>query len=140
MLKLLKNFSFPFVLTLTFSRKSIIFQNAFFYKNISFSEILNSLSYGRLFALHPEFHAMPLKEASDLIDSRLSRRRAASTKLQAYRKRFGLSQRELSEASGVNIRTLQQYETGGKDINRAAVEKMISLSRILHCRSERLLD
>ena len=110
------------------------------YKNISFSEILNSLSYGRLFALYPEFHAMPLKEASDLIDSRLSRRRAASTKLQAYRKRFGLSQRELSEASGVNIRTLQQYETGGKDINRAAVEKVISLSRILHCRSERLLE
>ncbi|MBQ1628436.1 MAG: helix-turn-helix transcriptional regulator, partial [Treponema sp.] len=32
----------------------------------------------------------------------------------------GLTQKELSELSGVNLRTLQQYETGAKDINMAS--------------------
>ncbi|MBO5551171.1 MAG: DUF3990 domain-containing protein, partial [Lachnospiraceae bacterium] len=66
------------------------------YKNIPFADILSSLSYGRLFALYPELHDLPFKEACDAIDSRLDRRRSASTRLQAYRKRFGLSQRELA--------------------------------------------
>ena len=110
------------------------------YRNISFSDLVNSLSYGRLFALYPELHLIPKEEAAVIIDQKLGSRRSASTRLQAHRKRLGLSQRELAEASGVNLRTLQQYEVGDKDIGRAAAEKVISLSRILHCRPDHLLE
>ena len=109
------------------------------YKGTSFANILSSLSYSRLFALYPELHTLTFKEASDAVDSRLKSRRSDSTSLQTYRKRFGLSQRELAEASGINLRTLQQYETGSKNINRAAAEKIISLSHIFHCRPEAML-
>lgn len=47
-----------------------------------------------------------------------------STRLQFQRRMAGYSQRLLAEKSGVNLRTLQQYESGAKDINKAAVSEM----------------
>ena len=47
----------------------------------------------------------------------LEKCRTRETNLQHLRKLAGLTQKQLSELSGVNLRTLQQYETGAKDIN-----------------------
>ena len=52
-------------------------------------------------------------------------------RLSEYRKRLGMTQKQLSEASGVNLRTLQQYEAGSKDISKAAAESVISLAEVL---------
>ena len=60
--------------------------------------------------------------------------------MQMYRKLLGLSQRELAEASGVNIRTIQQYETGAKDINKASVKNVVAMARALHCDVEDLME
>lgn len=38
--------------------------------------------------------------------------------LKKYRERAGLSQAQLAEASGVNIRMIQHYEQGDKDIKK----------------------
>ncbi|MEE3312689.1 MAG: hypothetical protein VZR56_00880 [Treponema sp.] len=35
--------------------------------------------------------------------------------------------------SGVNLRTLQQYEIGAKDINRASGSAINSLAQVLRC-------
>ncbi len=59
--------------------------------------------------------------------------------LQYQRKLCGLSQSELAERAGVNLRTLQQYETGAKDLNKAAVDTVRRLAKALHCRIETLL-
>ena len=40
---------------------------------------------------------------------------------------------ELSELSGGNLRTLQQYEIGSKDINKASGQTINSLALVLHC-------
>lgn len=61
-------------------------------------------------------------------------------RLQEMRKECGYSQRELSEKSGVNLRTLQQYEVRAKDINKAAVSTLLSMANVLGCRIEDLME
>lgn len=61
-------------------------------------------------------------------------------KIQEIRKARGLSQRELAEASGVNVRVLQHYEQGFKDINKAAAETVKALADALGVRMEDLLE
>lgn len=61
-------------------------------------------------------------------------------RLQEIRKARGLSQRELAEASGVNVRVLQHYEQGFKDINKAAAETVKALADALGVRMEDLLE
>ena len=61
-------------------------------------------------------------------------------KIQEIRKARGLSQRELAEASGVNVRVLQHYEQGFKDINKAAAETVKALADALGVRMEDLIE
>lgn len=56
------------------------------------------------------------------------------TKLQAKRKERGLSQSQLAAASGVNLRTLQKYEIGEKDLNGAKLSTLLRLCIALECR------
>lgn len=62
------------------------------------------------------------------------------TKLQTIRKSSGLSQSQLADLSGVNLRSLQYYEQGAKDLNKAAAETVFALARALGCTMEALLD
>ena len=50
------------------------------------------------------------------------------------------TQRELSEKSGVNLRTIQQYERRSRDINTAAGATLRALSIALSCRIEDLQE
>ena len=107
---------------------------------MSFSDILSAMPFARLTALYPDLSDVPLNEAAVTIKKKLLERMPAQTRLQVYRKRLGLSQKELAAYSGVNLRTLQQYETGDKDINRAASDKVAALSRTLHCAPEQIIE
>ena len=68
------------------------------------------------------------------------RKKALPTRLQTRRKNGCLTQRKLSEESGVNLRAIQQYEARSKDINKAAGKTLLSLARALSCRIEDLLE
>ncbi len=107
---------------------------------MSFSDILTSISFARLLSLSDELLPLPISEACVIIDQKIRERASGATKLQAYRKRLGLSQKDLAAYSGVNIRTLQQYEIGDKNINRAAADKVYALSRALHCSNSCILE
>ena len=61
-------------------------------------------------------------------------------KISELRRGLNLSQRELAEKVGVNLRTLQQYEIRAKDINKAAGATLLALSKALGCRMEDLLE
>lgn len=52
----------------------------------------------------------------------------------------GLTQKELSELSGVNLRPLQQYETGAKDINMASGKSINALALALNCNFYEVLE
>jgi transcriptional regulator with XRE-family HTH domain len=51
-----------------------------------------------------------------------------------------LSQRELSEKSGVNVRTIQMLEQKQNDINHAHAITLYNLAKTLHCKMEDLID
>ena len=63
-----------------------------------------------------------------------------ATKLQSCRKRVGLSQSGLAAASGVPLRTIQQYEQRQKNINHARACQVAALAHALCCQVEDLLE
>ena len=60
--------------------------------------------------------------------------------LKRIRTEEGLSQSKLAEASGVNLRMIQHYEQGEKDINRAEGMRLYQLAKALGCTIEDLLE
>ena len=62
------------------------------------------------------------------------------TNLKRIREAAGLSQSKLAEASGVNVRMIQYYEQGVKDINSAAAATVNKLAQALNCTVEDLLE
>ena len=109
-------------------------------KSCSFSDILDRVSFETLDVLYPALHTVSEERAFLEIDKRLNPKKAQTTRLQEYRKRIGLSQKELADHSGVNLRTLQQYEIRDKDIGKASSDKIISLAKVLKCRPEDLME
>ena len=61
-------------------------------------------------------------------------------KLQEVRKKVGLSQSELAEASGVNIRTIQEYEYGRKIVDTAKLNIITALAEALNVPMSALLE
>ena len=59
--------------------------------------------------------------------------------LKRMRIKNGLSQSGLAKASGIPVRTIQQYEQGQKDLRKARAEYLIALSRVLGCSPSSLL-
>ena len=109
-------------------------------KNLSFSSIFQDLSYHDLQHLYAAGHTASEDSVVLMIESAFSSKVSQITRLQAYRKLLGLSQKQLAEASNVNLRTLQQYEVRDKDLKKASADKVISLSKVLMCNPEDLFD
>lgn len=55
------------------------------------------------------------------------------SKLKNMREERLMTQAELSARSGVNIRMIQHYEQGTKDIKKVNVMTALSLAEALHC-------
>ena len=107
--------------------------------NISFLNIHSRMPVSNIRDL---YH--PLHEASEdyFVDklNNILKEIPAKTKLQTIRKESGLTQLELAKKSGVNLRTLQQYETKAKDINKASIKTISSLAVALGCDVNDLIE
>ena len=104
----------------------------------TFKEILNDISIEDILKLYPTLHEASEEKFVDTADIFIANKNLP-TKLQRQRKIYGCSQRELSEKSGVNLRTLQQYELGSKDIKRASAETVLRLANTLGCNIEDII-
>lgn len=62
------------------------------------------------------------------------------SKLKKLRQECGYSQSKLSEASGINVRMIQQYEQGVRNINTAQVITVLKLAEALNVKIEDLLE
>ena len=109
------------------------------YTGRSFQSIREALSMREILRLYPTLHEVSEDRAVDTLNA-IIRGKALPTRLQARRKNCNLTQRKLSEVSGVNLRAIQQYEGRSKDINKAAGATLRSLARALSCRIEDLLE
>lgn len=59
--------------------------------------------------------------------------------LKELRKLCGMTQKELSERSGVNIRQIQKYESGEYSLNNMTAKTADSISRALGCSIDELV-
>lgn len=63
------------------------------------------------------------------------------SKLQERRKSAGLSQSQLADkVEGLSFRTLQSYEQGLRDINKAEAATVRRIAEVLGCNIEDLLE
>ena len=104
-----------------------------------FKNVAECITMQEILQLYPTLHEASEEKFVDVVNS-IIERKTTTTKLQELRKNIGYSQRELAEKSGVNLRTLQQYELKAKDINKAATTTLLALSKTLGCKIEDLLE
>ena len=106
---------------------------------LSFEEINTYIPIQCVSALYFPFHEMDIRQFCDRMNE-LYRTAKPDTNLKLRRQKVKLTQKELADASGVPIRTIQQYEQRQKDINKAQAEYLVMLARILCCDIEDILE
>lgn len=106
---------------------------------LTFAEIDAYVPIQRVSDLYYPFHEMDIRQFFDKMNE-LYRLAKPDTNLKLYRKKAGLTQKELAEASGVPLRTIQQYEQRQKKINKAQAEYLVMLARVLCCDVEAILE
>ena len=104
-----------------------------------FKDIYSYISMSEILKLYSPLHEASEDKFVDTVNA-IIRDKNAPSKLQQQRKKCGYSQKELAEKSGVNLRTLQQYELKTKDIGKAAVQNIVALANVLGCQVEDLLE
>lgn len=106
---------------------------------LAFAEIANVVSIDDVIAMYSPYHEMDVSRFVDELD-RLYRVVHPDTNLKKIRLRAGLSQSELADASGVSVRTIQEFEQRRKRINKAQLDTLHPLARSLCCSVESLLE
>ncbi len=108
----------------------------------SFERILKAVPAGELERLYGVLHEATEDRFVDILierdDADAEERRI--TRLQMYRKRLGLTQKQLSVDSGVSLRSIQMYEQRNKDINKAHADSVMRLADALKCEVPDLLE
>lgn len=61
-------------------------------------------------------------------------------RLKLYRAKAKLSQSQLSKLTGINLRMIQFYESGFKNINHAHADTVCKLATALNCKMEDLIE
>ncbi len=107
---------------------------------MTFRRIFEQISYRQLRNLYSPLHTASEGKILDTLRLEMEQDETRTTRLQAYRKAINITQRELSERSGVNLRTLQQYEVRDKDLSKASADKVLALANALSCRIEELIE
>ncbi len=105
------------------------------YSGRSFRSILDTVPYYELLGLYPILHEAAVEKSYEVLDAHF---KPGANKLKLIRNRSGMTQKALSEASGVPINTIRAYEQGRKDISKAQADAVIRLARALKCDSGEL--
>lgn len=111
------------------------------FKNSRFEDMKkNGLDMTQVMSMYVLHEADPSKfveEADKIIEKN---RQNKITNLQKIRKARGMTQKQLSENSGVSLRMIQLYEQGQNDIRKAQAEVVIQLAKVLGCDIESLIN
>ncbi len=109
------------------------------YSSRSFMEIFKAIPFETLMCMYPTLHEADVSKFADVMDG-IMREAYPGTNLKRLRTYTGLSQKELSNLSGLSLRSIQMYEQRQKDINRASVAAVNSLAKVLGCEIEDLIE
>ena len=90
-----------------------------------------------MYILHEADESKFVETANEIIARNKENRKS---KLSEIRKARGLTQQQLSEASGVTLRMIQLYEQKQNDISKAQVMVVVNLAKVLGCEIEDLIE
>ena len=107
--------------------------------NLTFEKITEIISIDDIALLYNPYHEMDVRHFCDRMDI-FYRQKHKTTNLKLIRERMGISQRELSERTGISVRTIQQYEQRQKNIGKAQSNYLIALAKALYCEPSDLLE
>ena len=106
------------------------------YYNKSFKEVLSEVNLNEFRKLYITYHEMDERHLKDYLSTRLG----VKSKLKEMGLKRRLSQSQLAYLSNVNVRNIKTYEQNENDINKAQVNILLSLARVLNCSIEDILD
>lgn len=107
--------------------------------SLRFYDIEKAIPITEILGMYTPYHEMDIQQFVDKMNE-LYRRNKPETNLKTLRKGVGLSQSQLARQSNVPLRTIQQYEQRQKNINKAQVETLLRLSRVLFCDIEDIIE
>lgn len=111
------------------------------YRNMRFEDLKkNGLDMSKIlsmYILHEADISKFVEEADKIIEKN---KRNKISNLQQIRKVRGMTQKDLSDESGVSLRMVQLYEQRQNDINKAQVEMVLRLAKVLGCGIEDILE
>lgn len=111
------------------------------FRNVSFSYMAeNGLTVSQVLSMYilHEADVSRFVEAADAVIARAKASRPSN--LSRIRKNRGMTQKELSESSGVALRMIQLYEQRQNDISAAQFSTVMNLARVLGCSAEALME
>ena len=109
------------------------------HSGLSFKAILDRIKPSELVCLYPIHHEMDITQLYATLNEKMADSPKES-RLKAIREASGLSQAALAKKAGVGLRSIQMYEQGVNDINKAQVRTLRSIARTLGCRIDDLLQ
>ena len=100
------------------------------YSGRSFKTIIDTVSFDDLLSLYGTLHEADIQKSYEVVDAHFAEN---GSRLKTLRKQCGLTQEELSDASGVTLNTIRAYEQRSKDLGKAQFEIVMNLARALKC-------
>ena len=104
-----------------------------------YGDIFKVLSFEDLQNMYHTLHEADITKFADIVDARI-KEFFPDTNLKRIRTAYGCTQAELAKRSGVSLRSIQMYEQRNKDINKASVETMYRIAKVLGCTVEDLIE
>lgn len=104
-----------------------------------FKDIFERIPLTKIINMYTVYHEMDITNFIDTMEE-FYRAAQGDCKLKRIRESRGLSQTELAELSGINVRNIQMYEQRVNDIDKAQAHTLYKLSRVLGCSVEDLLE
>lgn len=105
----------------------------------TYSDIFKVLSYDDLYQMYHPLHEADISKFTDIVEAKM-KEHFPETNLKRIRTTYGCTQAELSERSGVSLRSIQMYEQRNKNINKASADTVYSLAKVLGCTIEDLME
>ena len=109
------------------------------YSKRPFSNIARHIKMSDIEIMYEVYHEAAEEKFADTVETMIKENKEP-TRLQVIRKICGMTQNELAAQSGVSLRSIQMYEQKNKDINKAKLETVNSLSKALGCTIEELIE
>lgn len=109
------------------------------YVNKSYKKILDAVSLNTIYTIYDNLDSDDIKDFISALQYEIDMY-YIETNLKRLRRKANLSQRLLSIKSGVALRQIQLFEQRQRDINKAQSQTIYSLSKVLCCRMEDLLE